>query len=64
MANSEIRELVEAVLERLATEETPQTACIWWDVCADDPCCHDVCADDPCCHDNPCADDPCVAPPL
>ena len=54
MTREELKEIVERALNKLAEEDTPDTACLWWDVaCADDPC---ACADDPC----NCADDPCA----
>ena len=63
MTKNDMRELVETVLARLSTDESPQTACRRKDYCADDPCCFD----DPQCRiwdfcwfDNPCADDPCA----
>lgn len=64
MTKNDIRELVETVLTRLSTDESPQTACRRWDYCADDPCCYDGggCTfwDFICTFDNPCADDPCA----
>jgi hypothetical protein len=37
MTKKALRDIVEAVLKRLATEETPRTACLWWDS-APPPC--------------------------
>ena len=65
MTKNDIRELVETVLARLSTDETPQTACRRRDICADDPCCFDfpgctIWDAIGCTFDNPCADDPCA----
>ena len=58
MTKKELRDIVEAVLKRLATEDTPQAACLWWDSpcsdCTDCQDCQDVvllygitCSDNP-----------------
>ena len=62
MTRKELRDIVEALHNRLATENTPQAACRSWNSpcsdcndCTDNPTVlYGVCADDPCaCNDNP-----------